>query len=139
MSWLTDQLNLNNVLRVVQHFYIKARQHPVIGHYFEGIDDFGLHEKKISEFWWLALGGKTSALPDGAPSIDMINVHIALGINEADLEIWLGLFEQTLFEELEMDLASAWQIKLHEIANHLKALAIDGKTGGIQIKESQKS
>jgi hemoglobin len=137
MSWLTDQLNLNDVLRVIQRFYIKAQQHPSIGHYFEGIDNFSSHEKKISEFWWLALGGKVDDLPDGAPSIDMINIHIALSINADDLKIWLGLFEQTLFEKLEMDLASAWQIKLHEIANHLKALAIDGKAGGIQITESR--
>lgn len=137
MSWLTDQLNLKDVLRVVQRFYIKAQQHPLIGHYFDAINDFSSHEKKIAEFWWLALGGRINDLPNGAPSIDMINIHIALGINAGDLKIWLGLFEQTLFEELEMDLASAWQTKLHEIANHLKALAIDGKAGGIQIKESQ--
>ena len=139
MSWLTDQLNLNDVLHVVQCFYIKARQHPAIGHYFDGIDDFSFHEKKITEFWWLALGGKISELPDGAPKIDMINIHIALGINAADLKIWQSLFEQTLFEELESSIADAWQLKMHEIARHLKALAIDGKTSGIEIKESRQS
>ena len=136
MKTLTDQLTLNDVLHVVQCFYIKARQHPLIGHYFDDIEDFSFHEKKITEFWWLALGGRISNLPDGAPEIDMINVHIALGINADDLEVWKGLFEQTLFEELETGIAEAWQLKMHEIAKHLKALAIDGKSPGLQIKES---
>lgn len=135
MSWLTEQLNVNDVHRVVQRFYTKVRQHPIIGHYFDRITDFSSHEIRIMAFWWLALGGKVSDLPNGAPDVDMINIHIALGINEHDLIVWIGLFEQTLFEELEMDIASAWQIKLHQIANHLKALAIDGKTSGLQIQE----
>lgn len=135
MSRLTEQLNVNDVQRVVQRFYTKARQQPIIGHYFDRITDFSSHEIKITAFWWLALGGKIEDLPNGAPDVDMINIHIALGINDNDLIVWIGLFEQTLFEELEMDIASAWQIKLHQIANHLKALAIDGKTSGLQIQE----
>ena len=138
MSWLTDQLKLNDIHRVVQQFYLKARQHRVIGHHFDGIADFSSHEEKITAFWWMALGGKASALPAGAPALDMINKHMALGIDANDLSVWLGLFEQTLFEEIDMELASAWQIKLHEIASHLKALVIDGKYGGIQIKEPGK-
>ena len=58
-----------------------------------------------------------------------------LGIKEKDLHKWLVLFNQTLNEELKKDLADAWKIKLDGIASHLKALAIDGKSGGLQIKE----
>lgn len=139
MSRLTDQLNLNDVHRVVQQFYLKARQHPVISHYFAGIEDFHLHEEKITAFWWIALGGKITDLPGAAPAFDMINKHLALGILEADLGIWLSLFEQTLFENIEESLASEWLTKVHEIARHLKALVIDGEAMGLQIRESQKS
>ncbi|MDH5424871.1 MAG: group III truncated hemoglobin [Gammaproteobacteria bacterium] len=138
MSGLTDQLNTEDVHRVVQHFYLQARQHPVIGHHFAGIDDFRSHEEKITAFWWLALGGTVAELANGAPAIDMINKHIALGINAKDLELWLGLFEQTLDEEIQSTLASAWKVKLREIAAHLKKLAIDKEAGGIQIKEAEK-
>ena len=135
MSWLTDQLNLNEIYRVVQRFYDKARKDSDIGHFFLRIKDFSEHEKKITAFWWLALGGSSDALPDGTPSIDMTTKHIALGIKEKDLHKWLVLFNQTLNEELKKDLADAWKIKLDGIASHLKALAIDGKSGGLQIKE----
>ncbi|MDH5392789.1 MAG: group III truncated hemoglobin [Gammaproteobacteria bacterium] len=139
MSWLTDQLGLNDVHRVIQKFYLKARQHAVIAHHFEAIDDFSSHEEKITAFWWLALGGNLADLPHGAAAIDMINKHMALGITENDLNIWLSLFEQTLAEEITPELASAWQTKLHGIASHVKALLIEGKPGGIQIKDSLKS
>ncbi|MDH5516445.1 MAG: group III truncated hemoglobin [Gammaproteobacteria bacterium] len=133
MSQLTDQLNLSDIRRVTQQFYLKARHDPIIGHYFDHIDDFTSHEEKISAFWWLALGGTTAELPAAVPSFDMINKHILLGIKESDLTIWLGHFEQTLFETLETELASAWKAKAFEIASHLKALAIEGKSGGIHI------
>ena len=137
MSWLTDQINLDDIHRVVQQFYLKARHHPVIGHHFDDIADFSAHEKKITGFWWMVMGGNTLEIPGGPPRIDMINKHMALGISAEDLSTWVGMFEQTLFDELPMDVASAWQVKVHEIASHLKALVIDGQTGGIQIKESR--
>jgi len=39
MSWLTDQLNLNDIFYVVQRFYDQARSHPDIGHFFSRIED----------------------------------------------------------------------------------------------------
>ena len=104
MSWLTDQLNLDDIHSVVQSFYNKARQHTTISHFFNHIDDFQSHEEKITAFWWMALGGKASKLPNGAPALDMIRKHMVLGINDNDLKIWLSLFEETLFEQLEMGL-----------------------------------
>jgi len=135
MSWLTEQLNLKDVLRVVQRFYDKARDDADIGHYFSAIKDFSEHEQRISYFWWLALGGTTNDLEKPAPSFDMINKHIALGITQVDLAIWLKLFKQTLDEELETAIAESWWSKAEEIARHLKALAIDGKAAGLQITE----
>lgn len=139
MSRLTVQLQLGRIHRVVHQFYLKARQHSVIAHHFQHINDFSSHEEKITAFWWLALGGSATDLVNGAPSIDMINKHLAMAITGRDLAVWLELFKQTLFEELEEDLANAWLAKLNEIANHLKALVIEGKSGGIQITESLKS
>lgn len=135
MSWLTDQLNVSGVHHVVQCFYMKARNDATIGHYFDGIDDFSLHEERITAFWWLALGGTTAQLSGPVPSFDMINKHIALGIDADDLEIWLNIFEQTLFENLEAGLASDWLTKAGEIAGHLKAMVADGKSAGLQIRE----
>jgi len=135
MSRLTEQLNLKDVHHVVQCFYDKARHDADIGHYFLSIKDFTEHEHRISYFWWLALGGTTNDLEKPAPSFDMINKHIALGITEADLSIWLKLFKQTLDEELETAIADSWRNKAEEIARHLKALAIDGKAARLQFTE----
>lgn len=131
MSYLTDQLNFNDIHNVIASFYDKARQHQRIGHFFSVIEDFSLHENKIAAFWWMALGGETARLPFEPPAIDMINKHLALGISAQDLDIWLSLFDQTLFEELDEGLAGIWQLRAHEIASHLKALVIEGQPAGL--------
>ena len=135
MSGLTEQLNLKDVQRVVQRFYDKARHDADIGHYFSAIKDFSKHEYRISCFWWLALGGKTTDLETPTPNFDMINKHIALGINAVDLSIWLKLFKQTLYQELETAMAENWWKKTEEIARHLQSLAIERKPTGLQITE----
>lgn len=135
MSWLTDQITLNDVEHVVQRFYTKARVNPQIGHFFNRIENFDSHIKTIAVFWWLALGGSTADLTEAPPAFDMMNKHLALGINEKDLEVWLGLFRQTLLEELEPACADFWETKLAGIASHLKTLVIDGRPGGLQINE----
>ena len=138
MSYLTDQLNFTDIHRVIQRFYLKARKHPTIGHFFDLIPDFSQHETKIAAFWWTALGGHIKDLPMKAPQIDMINKHRVLGIQATDLNIWLSLFEQTLFEELDEELAGIWQLRANEIASHLKKLVIDGESMGIKNKEPNK-
>lgn len=135
MSQLTDQITLNDVERLVQCFYSKATSNEEIGHFFANIENFESHIHGIAVFWWLALGGTTSDLAEPPPSFDMTNKHLALGIADKDLEVWLGLFKETLGEELEPAIAANWEEKLDEIARHLKTIVIDGKSRGLQIKE----
>ena len=137
MSWLTDQITLNEVHHVVQCFYDKVIENAEIGHFFSGIENFDNHIKDIAVFWWLALGGNTSYLNQPAPKFDMLNKHRALGINNHDLDVWLRLFKETLNTELKEDVAESWEIKLDEIAAHLKTLVIEGRIPGLQIRDPQ--
>ena len=64
----------------------------------------------------------------------MIGKHFPLGIQDADLQVWLALFTQTLQETLADDKARYWMDKVLTIAARLKQIVIDNQAMGMQIK-----
>lgn len=120
----------DEITLVVKAFYQKATQHPQLAHFFSAIDDFADHEKRIIDFWWLSMGGKL----DQPPRIDMIGKHFSLGIKDADLQIWLALFSETLGEQLDDAKARFWMDKVMTIAARMKQIIIDHQSMGVQIK-----
>ncbi len=130
---MSDQDNTpsrDEIAKVVHAFYKKVIQHPQLGHFFEHINDFTEHEKRIADFWWISMGGKL----EQAPKIDMTGKHFPLGIKQADLETWLALFSETLGEELAQNKALFWMDKVMLIAARLKQIVIDNQALGVQIK-----
>ncbi|VAW66258.1 hypothetical protein MNBD_GAMMA11-574 [hydrothermal vent metagenome] len=119
---------ISSVIRV---FYKKLLSHPQLGHFFEHLEDFSTHEKRIADFWWISMGGKL----DKPPEIDMTGKHFPLGIKDNDLEIWLSLFSETLLEELAEEKGIYWMDKVMTIAARLKQIVIDNQAMGVQIKE----
>lgn len=128
-SKLADRISFSQVQQVIHHFYNRLMSHPQLGRFFEGIDDFQQHEQRISEFWWLSMGGKLA----NPPRIDMIGKHFPLGIQAEDLETWLVLFGETLGEELPEAEAAEWMHKALAIASRLKQIVIDHQAPGLQI------
>ena len=135
MTSLANKIGYVDIARVVGEFYSKARTNSQIGHFFNHIENFSQHEVKITAFWWLALGGQIGETLPAVPAIDMPGAHSRLGICESDLNVWLNLFEQTLFEVLDMKLAGEWQLQVHSIANRLKDIVIQNRMSGVQIDE----
>ena len=115
---------------VVSAFYKKVMQHPKLGHFFEHIENFAEHEKRIVDFWWISMGGSL----EQPPKIDMIGKHFPLGIKQDDLETWLALFSETLGEQLTENKALFWMDKVMLIAARLKQIVIDNQAMGVQIK-----
>ncbi|TNF37274.1 MAG: group III truncated hemoglobin [Gammaproteobacteria bacterium] len=128
---LARKINYMQVQQVVHAFYKKLRKHSQLGPFFAHIDNFSHHEKRITDFWWMSLGGKL----EQPPKIDMIGKHFPLGIRADDLELWLILFRNTLEEQLPEDIAAQWMHKAMQIAARIKQIVIDHKPMGIQIRE----
>lgn len=121
----------SEIENVIHAFYEKVIGHPQLGHFFKHIDNFAEHEKRIVDFWWISMGGKL----EQPPKIDMIGKHFPLGIQQADLEIWLALFSETLEQELDESKAVFWMDKVLIIAARLKQIVIDNQAMGVQITE----
>lgn len=121
----------DEIRSVVQSFYIKLMKHPDLGVFFDHIDDFAEHEKRIVDFWWMSMGGKL----EQPPKIDMIGKHFPLGIKESHLQQWLALFSETLGENLDQAKAVFWMDKVMTIAARLKQIVIDNQAMGVQIGE----
>ncbi len=116
---------------VIHAFYEKLMQHPDLAHFFKHIEDFAEHEKRITDFWWISMGGKL----EQPPKIDMIGKHFPLGIKQQDLETWLALFSETLEQQLAEEKALYWMDKVMKIAARLKQIVIDNQAMGVQIKK----
>jgi len=127
---MSNSPTYEEIENVIHVFYEKVMQHPQLGHFFARLENFAEHEKRIVDFWWISLGGKL----ENPPKIDMIGKHIPLGIKQADLEVWLALFSQTLQQQLADNKAGLWMEKVMMIAARLKQVIIDKQPLGVQIK-----
>lgn len=128
---LAEQIGRDAMYQVVHAFYQKLIVHPQLGHFFAAIENFETHEQRITDFWWMALGGQLKQAPD--PKLDMIGKHFPLGIQQSDLELWLVLFGETLGEQLEEKLAARWMDKALQIGARIKQIVIDHQPMGVPI------
>lgn len=120
-----------DIQRVVKRFYQKLMQDPQLSPFFSHIEDFSEHEQRISDFWYMSMGGRL----EQPPKIDMIGKHFPLGIKTEDLQHWLALFSETLGEELPHKQALLWMDKAMTIAARMQQIVIDNQAMGVQIKE----
>ncbi|AJE45888.1 group III truncated hemoglobin [Celeribacter indicus] len=97
--------------RVVARFYAKVRRHPELGPVFGAhVGDWPAHEDKIGRFWRNAILHERNY--DGFPQ----RVHLqARDVKEGHFPIWLGLFDETLAEELAPETARKWSALAHRI------------------------
>ena len=105
---------------VVKQFYAQVRKDPALGPIFghtigSSPNVWEEHEEKITGFWRNVLLREKSY--DGNPML----AHMGIGaIQPQHFEIWLGLFEKTLFEELEEHKAESWSRLAKRIGRGLR-------------------
>jgi hemoglobin len=119
---LCDKIGYDRVAAVVHDFYRRLRADEELGPVFTAIGDREGHEAKIIAYWWLAMGGRMSE----PPVVDMIGAHARVGVTEAQLQRWLTLFEATLGDHLEAELASQWAQMANAVADKLRANVVRG-------------
>lgn len=113
---LCEKIGRERIEQQVHAFYIKLRAHPDLGKFFDGMDDFSEHEVRIADFWWQAMGGRL----DNPPHVDMVGTHMRLGVSAADVDIWLSIFKETLYETMEQDIADSWYLMAEGIGMRLQ-------------------
>jgi hemoglobin len=75
--------------RLVRTFYAAARQDEVIGHLFDGVQDWEKHIAKITAFW------SSVALLTGRYHGQPLPPHMKLPLEPRHFARWLALFEQS--------------------------------------------
>ena len=115
---LEDQL----LERVVRAFYGTARQDPMIGHLFDGVEDWEAHIARITAFW------SSVALLSGRYHGNPMAPHLKLPLQPADFARWLALFESTAHEICSEAGATLLLEKARRIAQSLQ-FGIEVKRG----------
>ena len=108
--------------RLVRAFYGTARRDPIIGHLFDGVEDWEAHIARITTFWSSValLGGRYHGNPM-AP-------HLKLPLQPAHFARWLALFESTAREICSEAGATLLLEKARRIAQSLQ-FGIEAKRG----------
>lgn len=104
------------IKEVVHAFYDRVRQHPVLAPVFNNtIKDWGPHLATMVDFWSSVMN--TSGRYKGQP----MPKHQALAdVSPGHFAIWLGLFEDTVTDLCEPDVAERFMEKSQMIARSLQ-------------------
>ena len=108
---LSQSLTYQQVENVVHRFYQAVLADDLLIPHFRHISDWPEHERYITDFWWGMLGGQVDNPRPNAMEVG----HRDLDLGQADLQRWLALFEQTLYQELENDIAARWAAQAKHI------------------------
>ena len=104
------------IAAVVDVFYERVRADEALSKPFGVVEDWPHHNAIISHFWWLTLGGERYLDYD----YHVVPKHRAVGFTPELLhQNWLPLFEQTVREQLEPELAEIWLSQAQRIGRSL--------------------
>lgn len=108
-----DQVTEEGIVALVDRFYDKVRADATLGPIFEEAiaGDWGPHLAKMYDFWSSIM--LTTGRYKGRP----LPAHVRLPIEPQHFGRWLELFTETTEELFEPDVAHAFQVKAHQIAN----------------------
>lgn len=104
-----------DIFSVVETFYIKVQTHPTLSIPFSSVGDWPYHIQRITNFWWIKLGGKPYMLSQYNP----IPKHFYAGFSESLLSDWLSLFREVLESKLDPEQVKVWSDMSLRIGKHL--------------------
>ncbi|MGB0414319.1 MAG: group III truncated hemoglobin [Coraliomargarita sp.] len=98
------------LVELLKHFYADVRQHELIGPIFLAhIQDWSAHIEKIADFWSGLTGGPAKYRGG------MAWKHLALNLEEAHFQAWLGLWKRTCRARLPESQA----VQMEQIADNI--------------------
>lgn len=96
----------DEILRVVDDFYTRIQNDPVLQVPFKSVGDWPEHIQKLTHFWWVRFGGKPYLFNYYNP----VPKHFFAGFNRDLLTRWLFVFQETLQSHLTSEQAALWRL-----------------------------
>lgn len=96
----------DEILRVVDDFYTRIQNDPVLQVPFKSVGDWPEHIQKLTHFWWVRFGGKPYLFNYYNP----VPKHFFVGFNRDLLTRWLFVFQETLQSHLTSEQAALWRL-----------------------------
>lgn len=96
----------DEILRVVDDFYTRIQNDPVLQVPFKSVGDWPEHIQKLTHFWWVRFGGKPYLFNYYNP----VPKHFFAGFNRDLLTRWLFIFQETLRSHLTSEQAALWRL-----------------------------
>ncbi|AEK57966.1 MULTISPECIES: group III truncated hemoglobin [Acidithiobacillus] len=115
---LCDKIGLPTIRAVVDDFYERIQHHPTLAEPFSVVADWDLHKERLTHYWWTVMGG----LPYRDFRYALGDKHAPLGLSNALVDDWLALFQETMTDHLEPDLARRWQGMAQGIGESLRLM-----------------
>ena len=113
-----DIITEADVELLVNTFYDKVRQDDMLADIFNRIikDNWGVHLKRMTDFWSTILLYTRTYKDDPLPK------HLPLPIGQEHFERWLSLFNETIDELFEGQIAENARKRANSIARIMKAV-----------------
>lgn len=110
-----EEISETAIAALVDRFYAKARQDPMIGPLFAAaVSDWDEHLHKLYDFWSSVM--LTSGRYKGNP----MAAHVKHAIEPQFFDCWLALWHETSGELFAPPLAAQFRMKAERIAESLK-------------------
>jgi hemoglobin len=105
-------LNERNIALLVQTFYGRAREDDLLGPVFNAaVADWDHHLAQLTDFW------SSMMLKTGRYNGRPMRPHLMLPLTGAHFDRWLSLFEPTVREIFDADVADAINLRARRIAD----------------------
>ena len=133
MIELHDIADRNDIQTLVDGFYAKALNDPVIGFLFTEVAkiDLPTHLPKLYNFWEMVLLGGQSY--QGSPLIPHFHLHLRHPLERAHFVRWLELFHQTVDEHFAGPVAELAKARAERIAQNFHARIQEGQEAGLFV------
>lgn len=113
-----DILSESDVKRLVNTFYDKVRDDALLAAVFEPVikDNWPVHLKKMTDFWSTILLYTRSYKDDPLPK------HLPLHLQKEHFDRWLQLFNETIDELFDGEIAQNARNRANNIARIMQAI-----------------
>jgi hemoglobin len=101
---LAHAIGLCRIAKVVDQFCDEIASHPDLEEPFRVIGNCPDRKARLTYFWWVTLGGKTSR----GMQCDLVPKHIRAGFAGKLMGEWTTLFRRVACSVLDRQLAEAW-------------------------------
>lgn len=104
-----------DIYKVIHNFYTRIQQDSILSVSFRSVHDWPEHIQRLTQFWWIRFGGRPYMFSEYNPVVK----HFYAGFNESLLQRWLGIFQQTLNDNLTPEQSHLWNMISQRIGQSL--------------------